>query len=572
MDHLTQQLSSLSHDARSSLKEFFEETRKQSGKITDLAHKIRANSKPQLQVTKKSPHNNRTNRTATEDQDLDPMRQAANIQAQAPIQVTRTVQIVEQAQRSPASRSKLNPLKSLAGDDYDQAVDDSKREQDSISPQSGPEDTKSNRAKPSTPTIDREIYTFDQDHGVRADPHLTVADAEALLDLLSGMEGQKVPNGENLLITSNGQKLFETDAEGVITYSINQQQASFDRSPINNSLNQMREHLSSFVQTQRRVKTDIQAGVKNAKTQSTTETAIKSPTPAPNPANNNPAERLDQAITAGNIKRTSAVNPISEQAQNQLQTESLLTLRDQLQDGGVLTDGKSKITLETQSKGSNIKLSEPGQKPISLGKVSNTGIVTLGTQYTNQRTATVENLIQNGQVQGGKQQPSEIQAVTNGNAPSKSNIPSNSNAPSTGNAPTEGNSPKSGNGHNAYSYQDIKQLNHYYNSPAYQESPLKPGATSKVTPQQARARLEEQKSQLLNSARQDLEQKGGLSEGQSFNNFNDDFFKNFSSEAVTLSAQEQTDLASAKEFAASNKAKPERAEVDVNNQTQTLKR
>jgi hypothetical protein len=595
MEYLTQQLATLSVNTMSDMKEYFRNVREQSDKIYKEIGRELDRNKPNVKVTSKeqahsstqeaittNPVQSNTKSTLLEDP-ITVTRKANNLRqvpAEDPITVTRKASNLNQAQDPSHQQStpRPTPRRSVVSDDvYENAnyeVNPDEIETDYL-PQPEPESPSIHRAKPPTADIDREIYSFDRENGVRADPNLSVADAESLLDLMSGMEGQKVPNGENLLITSNGKKLFETDAEGVITFSINQRESTFSQSPINNSLNVMKQNLNSFVQTQRRLKTDLKSGVKNTQPSSATETDSQSPVASTSPATSeNPTELLNQAISNGDIQQTSGDNPIAEQEQTKAQSESLLSLRDQLKDGGVLTNSKSTITLENQSKGiSNIKLTEPGQKPVSLGKVSKTGIVTLGTQYTNDRTATIENLLQNGRVEGvnHQQRSSATQTVTNGNVPINNNAPTKVNTPSKSNTSSNGNA-GSQSSHNAYSYQDIKNLYNYYNSSTYKNSQSKPEEASKVTPQQATERLNEQKTQLLNSARQDIEQKGGLAEGRSLNSFNDDFFKNFQTEDVILSEQEQADLSSANELAASQTAKPLTQESNVHQETPTLTR
>jgi hypothetical protein len=54
---------------------------------------------------------------------------------------------------------------------------------------------------------------------------LSQQDAQAILDLMEGKEGTTIKGGENLLIEYGGKKLFETDAQGVVTYS------AYDRDP-----------------------------------------------------------------------------------------------------------------------------------------------------------------------------------------------------------------------------------------------------------------------------------------------------------------------------------------------------
>jgi hypothetical protein len=54
---------------------------------------------------------------------------------------------------------------------------------------------------------------------------LSQKDAQAILDLMEAKEGTTIAGGENLLIEHDGKKLFETDAQGVVTYS------AYDRNP-----------------------------------------------------------------------------------------------------------------------------------------------------------------------------------------------------------------------------------------------------------------------------------------------------------------------------------------------------
>jgi hypothetical protein len=54
---------------------------------------------------------------------------------------------------------------------------------------------------------------------------LSQKDAQAILDLIDEKEGTTIAGGENLLIEYDGKKLFETDAQGVVTYS------AYDRDP-----------------------------------------------------------------------------------------------------------------------------------------------------------------------------------------------------------------------------------------------------------------------------------------------------------------------------------------------------
>jgi hypothetical protein len=68
------------------------------------------------------------------------------------------------------------------------------------------------------------LYGYDSTNNFIEKP-LSQKDAQAILDLMAGKEGTTIAGGENLLIEYNGQKLFETDDRGVVTYS------AYDRDP-----------------------------------------------------------------------------------------------------------------------------------------------------------------------------------------------------------------------------------------------------------------------------------------------------------------------------------------------------
>ena len=68
------------------------------------------------------------------------------------------------------------------------------------------------------------LYGYDSNNNFIAKT-LSQKDAQAILDLIEGKEGTTIAEGENLLIEYNGQKLFETDERGVVTYS------AYDRDP-----------------------------------------------------------------------------------------------------------------------------------------------------------------------------------------------------------------------------------------------------------------------------------------------------------------------------------------------------
>ena len=68
------------------------------------------------------------------------------------------------------------------------------------------------------------LYGYDSNNNF-IEKTLSQKDAQAILDLMEGKEGTTIAGGENLLIEYNGQKLFETDDRGVVTYS------AYDRDP-----------------------------------------------------------------------------------------------------------------------------------------------------------------------------------------------------------------------------------------------------------------------------------------------------------------------------------------------------
>jgi hypothetical protein len=68
------------------------------------------------------------------------------------------------------------------------------------------------------------LYGYDSSNNF-IEKTLSQKDAQAILNLMDGKEGTTIAGGENLLIEYDGKKLFETDAQGVVTYS------AYDRDP-----------------------------------------------------------------------------------------------------------------------------------------------------------------------------------------------------------------------------------------------------------------------------------------------------------------------------------------------------
>jgi hypothetical protein len=582
-DPLTQQLQGLEQEPRDYLKGFFAQVKKNASDITDIMKELHSRRKPPVGV---ETSNKSQPESLADDSPGERLRQ----QDLEPIQITRKGRSIPElhqelntnldeeedlqqeanmgSQTTPTA-TQPKPKRRQHDDDFDpehvsfQVEDDEVEYGVDLSSFGEQQITNiPNIAKPPGVNEDRQIYSFNARNGSKVDPNLTGADAQAILDLMSGMEGTKVPNGENLLITSKGKKLFETDAEGQIVFSIHQQQSNFDRHPINNSLNLMKDNMNNFIRTQDRLKPDVDSQRRSTQT---------------------PFERLDEAIKSGDIKHSPGLNSQAERAENQLQSQSLVMLRDRLQDGGVLTDGQSTITLESQSRGiSNIKLSEPGKKPVSLGKVSKTGIVTLGKEFTTERTNTVTNLIQSGRIAGleHRQEASVSQASSNGVSPTNSAAPTNGNAPTNGVVPTNGKVPTNGaipidgnvpindvipmNGNvptstkNSVTLKDLETLNKYYKSPQYQGKPANPGDPPKLNPLEANDRFFKQREQLVGLGKQSLNATGKTEAAQGLN-YRDSFFNDFSTDGIQLSDSERADLTTANELSATNALSPDRS-------------
>jgi hypothetical protein len=107
---------------------------------------------------------------------------------------------------------------------------------------------------------DESLYSFSASTGkTKIKPQLNGVEAQAIYDLVSSHEGAMVNNGANLLITSNGKKLFETDENGMVTYSIAQHDQNFSRrqSPISNSMEQLKTSMQAAGAVESRTKTDL---------------------------------------------------------------------------------------------------------------------------------------------------------------------------------------------------------------------------------------------------------------------------------------------------------------------------
>jgi hypothetical protein len=138
---------------------------------------------------------------------------------------------------------------------------------------------------------DESLYSFSASTGkTKIKPQLNGVEAQAIYDLVSSHEGAMVNNGANLLITSNGKKLFETDENGMVTYSIAQHDQNFSRrqSPISNSMEQLKTSMQAAGAVESRTKTDLDVA-SISPTKGSTPKASNSGNSTPGASNREPA-------------------------------------------------------------------------------------------------------------------------------------------------------------------------------------------------------------------------------------------------------------------------------------------
>jgi hypothetical protein len=104
------------------------------------------------------------------------------------------------------------------------------------------------------------LYSFSNRKGTSIKPGLTGDEAQAIFDLVNSHEGARVNNGANLLVTSKGKKLFETDADGIVLYSIAQHDNSYGRrqSPLGNSMDALKSSMQSYGAVESHTKNDVE--------------------------------------------------------------------------------------------------------------------------------------------------------------------------------------------------------------------------------------------------------------------------------------------------------------------------
>jgi hypothetical protein len=139
------------------------------------------------------------------------------------------------------------------------------------------------------------LYNFSAKTGqTKVKPKLDGVEAQAIFDLVNSHEGAMINNGANLLVTSGGKKLFETDENGMVTFSIAQHDQNFSRrqSPISNSMEQLKGAMQAYGAIEGRTKSDLDI----ASTSPTKGSTLRKSTPG----NSTPGNSTPGASTPGN--------------------------------------------------------------------------------------------------------------------------------------------------------------------------------------------------------------------------------------------------------------------------------
>jgi hypothetical protein len=358
---------------------------------------------------------------------------------------------------------------------------------------------------------------------------ITGVEAQAILDLISGSEGSKISNGENLLITSGGKKLFETDAEGTITYSANDRDRRFKANrniPIVNSINDLQQRATSVVRNEQLLRDELEVSQTTGQEQ---------------------LDRTYERMTkASSVARSSPETPDAQAIKEKV--DALRQLKDTLdREGKVKLDNGTTIKAEPipgrQSEGIvQIKMYEvDAPEPVVLGKVDEKGNIFLEKEYTAPRYTALKQFIKNQELANqapGKapiaaptavvnNQPDAVPDVPPGVSPTLSSNNGGVKAPDIppGQSPT---APSKG--------VSIKQLidlkNYYLKSPDGREQPQSVNAE---------ANFKRYKSQISKD--------GKAVTGNKDLRMTNEFFDGFKSEAVTLSPEDKANLEAANQFA-----------------------
>jgi hypothetical protein len=158
------------------------------------------------------------------------------------------------------------------------------------------------------------LYSFYAKTGqTKMKPNLNGVEAQAILDLVSSQEGAIVNNGANLLITSNGKKLFETDENGVVTFSIAQHDQNFSRrqSPLSNSMELLKTAMQSRIQVESHTKDDIEIGQANGNKNSEGVKKLQTP-----------PSTIKQSTQAAEVAEQQAETEVETEVETETETET----------------------------------------------------------------------------------------------------------------------------------------------------------------------------------------------------------------------------------------------------------
>jgi hypothetical protein len=341
-------------------------------------------------------------------------------------------------------------------------------------------------------------------------PGITGVEAQAILDLISSSEGSKINNGENLLIKSGNKTLFETDAEGKVIYSANDQDREFKANhniPIVNSIRDLQQRATSIVRNEQSLRKELEV---------TRTTGIE------------PPDRQFERMTKGSsMARSSPEAP--DATVNRDKVETLQRLKDSLdRDGEVKLDNGSTITAELipgrEGDGVvQIKMYEvDAPEPVVLGKVDENGNIILSKEYTAPRYAAVSQFVKN-------------QGLANeipGKAPIVAPTPTINNRPDPVPDVPPGQSPNGSKP--GVSLRELINLKNYYMKSL--EGRAKPESLEAV------ANFDRYKFQLS--------QHGRAVTGDPDIKMTNKFFKTFQSDEVDLAPTDRANLDAANTFAA----------------------
>lgn len=388
------------------------------------------------------------------------------------------------------------------------------------------------------------LYNFNNKDGSSFQENIKTEDAQAIVDLIRGAEGSTIANGENLLITSKGKKLFETDANGVVTFSIADRDKDFVRrgNPVSNSIKDLTEKAGAIVDNASRLNDELT--VSKGENSSTRKSAADDPLP-PVESTETLNGYLNFANGAEPISRTAdlSTDEIAMVKQNrQDKTNSLAYLKDNLPEGETqaISDQYS-LKADRRSDGIvELKMFEvDNPEPVIIARADDQGNVTQTKEYTAPRYTAVKAFVKNDELDREAPGKAPIPATTE----VVDDVPEyNYQSSDTPDEVPEFNrrSPVAAAGAEprpiAITREKLVNLKNFYkNSPVGKALPESAGAEK---------RFNQQKAALL--------QLGKQSTGNNKLAMKDDFFQNYqvASEDVNLSAEDQANIQPAEDFAA----------------------